>query len=137
VACSGKDKVAIKNGLRLLYVAALTPCLTGNIAQKLGEDVGFTFLPSLDAITEMSFEERVEKGFNLALAGGMDGFFGLGGVLVEIGEKIKNGSGKMNLYQLLKQPRVAARSNQSQKREKTYFAERPLGFESNCVDGDG
>ena len=108
-ACSGKDKVAIKNGLRLLYAAALTPCLTGNIAKKLRDDVGFAFLPSLDEITEMSFEERVEKGFNLALAGGMDGFFGLGGVLVGIGEKIKNGSGKLNLYQLLKQPRVAAR----------------------------
>ena len=91
--CSGKEKVAIKHGLQLLYAAALTPCLTGNIAKKLGEDVGFTFLPSLDAITEMSFEERVEKGFNLALAGGMDGFLGWGESWWESGKKLKTAPG--------------------------------------------
>jgi hypothetical protein len=108
-ACSGKGEIAFKHGLQLLYAAALTPCLTGNIAKKLQEDVGYRFLPSLDEIEQLSFEERVEKGFKLALAGGMDGFFGLGGVLVGIGEKIKHGSGKLNIYQLLKQPRVAVR----------------------------
>jgi hypothetical protein len=128
-SCGGKEKIVIKNNMRLLYAAALTPCLTGNIAKKLQEDVGFAFLPALDEINSMSFEERTENGFNLALAGGMDGFFGLGGVLVGIGEKIKNGSGKLNLFSLLKQPRVAvrfARGMAKAKKEKRHILPRDL-----------
>ncbi|MFY9814743.1 MAG: GH3 auxin-responsive promoter family protein [Dehalococcoidales bacterium] len=128
-ACSGKEKFTIKNNMRLLYAAALTPCLTGNIAKKLQDDVGFAFLPSLDEINSMSFEERVENGFNLALSGGMDGFFGLGGVLVGIGEKIKNGSGKLNPVHLLKQPRVAirfARGFVKAKKEKRHILPKDL-----------
>jgi hypothetical protein len=59
----------------------------------------------------------------------MDGFFGLGGVLVGIGEKIKNGSGKLNPVHLLKQPRVAirfARGFVKAKKEKRHILPKDL-----------
>ena len=108
-ACRGKGDIAFKNGFKLLHAAALKPCLTGHVAEKLRADTDFNFVPSLVDIEEMSFDERVQNGFNSVLNGGMDGFFGLGGVLVGIGEKFKYGSGSLKIKQLLKQPRAAAR----------------------------
>ena len=107
--CKARGDIAFKPDFRLLHAASLTPYLTGHVAEKIKEDIGFKFLPSLDECQELSFEERVEKGFKFALEGGMDGFFGLGGILVGIGEKIRQSSGKSNLKPYLSHPKVAYR----------------------------
>lgn len=108
-ACKGKGDMPLKDGLKLLHAAALPPFLTGHIATKIGEDIGFRFLPPLDDAGNMSFEERVNKGFNLALSSGMDGFFGLGGILVAIGEKFRQGSGNSRISRYLLHPEILFR----------------------------
>jgi len=108
-ACKERGKFAFKNGLKLLYGMGPPPYLTGNIACKLGEHLGLQYLPPLGLSEEMSFDERVGKGVKLALADGMDGFFGLAGVLVAIGEKIRQGSGSTKLSSLIFQPKVMLR----------------------------
>ncbi len=108
-SCKHKGEVAFGKDFKMLYAAAQTPFLTGNVAYKLNEDLGFEFLPSLDESSELSFDERIESGFNQALEGGMDGFFGLAGVLVAISEKIRQGSGKLNYKKLLSRPKILSR----------------------------
>ncbi len=108
-ACQEKGDIAFKSNFKLLYAMGKPPYLTGNIAYKIEEELGFEFLPSLRESEEMSFEERVQAGFRLALSDGMDGFFGLAGVLVAIGEKFKQGTGSTNFSQLLSQPRILFR----------------------------
>ncbi len=108
-SCKHKGEVAFGKDFKMLYAAAQTPFLTGNVAYKLNEDLGFEFLPSLDESSELSFNERVEKGFNQALDDGMEGFFGLAGVLVAISEKMRQGSSKLNYKKLLSHPKALSR----------------------------
>ncbi|MFC1988940.1 GH3 auxin-responsive promoter family protein [Chloroflexota bacterium] len=108
-ACREKGDIAFTNDFRLLYAMGLPPYLTGNVAHKIEEELGFEFLPSLHDSEGMSFEERVAEGFRLALSGGTDGFFGLAGVLVAIGEKFKQGAGNTSYSKLISQPRMLFR----------------------------
>jgi hypothetical protein len=108
-SCNHKYDIAFKKGFKLLHAAAQSPFLTGAVAHKLSEDIGFQFLPGLNESEELTFEDRVTKGIKMALSNGMDGFFGLAGILVAMGEKIKQGSGGTKTFQLLSKPRLLLR----------------------------
>ena len=123
-ACKERGDIPFKNGVKLLHAMAQTPFLTGTIAYKLEEELGFDFLPSLRESEEMSFEERVDKGFRLALSGGMTGFYGLAGVLVGIGEKFRQGSGNTKFSRLLSQPKMLFRLAKGLIKSK--LARRPM-----------
>jgi len=123
-ACKGRGDIPFKNGVKLLHAMAQTPFLTGTIAHKLEGELGFEFLPPLRESEEMSFEERVEKGYKLALSEGMTGFYGLAGILVGIGEKFRQGSGSIDVAQLLSQPKVLSRLAKGLIRSK--LAGRPM-----------
>jgi len=123
-ACKEKGDIIYKNGFKMLYAMGQPPYLTGNIAYKLEEELGFKFLPSLLKAEEMSFEERVETGFRLALSGGMDGFFGLTGILVAIGEKFRQDTGSTKFSQLLSQPKMLSRLTKGLIKSK--LAKRPM-----------
>ncbi len=123
-ACKERGDIPFKNGFKLLNAAAQPPYLTGTGAYKLEEELGFEFLPSLRESEEMSFEERVEKGFRLALSEGIDGFYGLAGVLVAIGEKFRQGTSSTKFSQLLSQPRMLSRLAKGLIKSK--LARRPM-----------
>jgi hypothetical protein len=108
-ACKEKGDIPFKKGFKLLHAAAQPPFLTGMVARNGEEELGFEFLPPLCESKGMGFEDRIEKGFRLALSEGMDGFFGLAGVLVAIGEKFRQGSGSIRFSQLLSQPKMLSR----------------------------
>ncbi|MFC1953052.1 GH3 auxin-responsive promoter family protein [Chloroflexota bacterium] len=123
-ACQEKGDIPFNSDFKLLYAMGKPPYLTGNIAYKIEEDLEFQFIPALGDSEEMSFEERVSEGFNLALSGGMDGFFGLAGVLMAIGEKFKQGTGDTNYFQLLSQPKKLLRLIRGLVKSK--LARRPM-----------
>ena len=108
-SCRHKYDIQLKDDFKLLHAAAHSPCLTGAVAQKLEQDLGFKFFPTLRESEELSFDERVAKGVKIGMADGMDGFFGLAGILVAIGEKIKRGSGNKQLSSLLSNPKIFIR----------------------------
>ncbi|MFC1846383.1 GH3 auxin-responsive promoter family protein, partial [Chloroflexota bacterium] len=122
--CHHKGEIVFKEGFKLLHAMAHQPYLTGNVAAKLQDDLGFKFLPGISESTNTPFEERVDKGFNMALSNGMDGFFGLAGVLVAIGEKFRQGSGRTRLLQLLLKPKKLLRVIRGKIRSKR--AGRPM-----------
>jgi len=107
--CEKKGEVAFKDGLKLLYGMGPPPYLTGNVAYKLEENLGIKYLPPLKLSEEISFDDRMSKGLKLALSEGLDGFFGLAGVLVAIGEKFRQGTGNTHLPSLLSQPKAMLR----------------------------
>ena len=123
-ACKERGDIPFKNGVKLLHAMAQTPFLTGTIAYKLEEELGFDFLPPLRESEEMSFEERVDKGFRLALSEGMTGFYGLAGVLVGIGEKFRQGSGNTKFSRLPSQPKMLFRLAKGLIKSK--LARRPM-----------
>lgn len=123
--CRGRGDVSdLKLNARILFATAPTPYTTGVIAYKCQEEFGYQYLPSPSEAKDMSFTERLEKGFWLALSGGMDGFYGLSAVLVAIGERFKKSSGKLNLSVLLSHPRALPRLIKGLVKSK--LARRPM-----------
>jgi len=107
--CNGERKVALREGWRLLYALAARPYTSGYIAQMIAEHLGIKYLPSLEESDAMTFEERVREGFKQALSQGTEGFFGLAGILVAIGEQFRSRSSKVSIQPLLPQPRAIIR----------------------------
>lgn len=108
-ACHNKGEINIALNSKLLYATAPAPYATGVMAGKCEEEFGFKFFPSPLEAEQMPFMERVDKGFWQALSEGIDGFYGLSIVLVAIGERFKEGAGKVKLSRLLLRPRALFR----------------------------
>jgi len=107
--CRRKGDVCVRANPKLLYATAPAPYTTGVCAYKCEEEFGFKYFPSPRESEGMSFMERLDKGFWLALSEGIDGFYGLSSVLVGIGEQFKKGASTMKLSSLLSQPKVLLR----------------------------
>jgi hypothetical protein len=107
---SRRGEVVLSRGMKLLYAAAPPPYITAAVAHKLAVDVGFKYLPELHEAQELSFEERVSKGFKSALSEGIDGFFGMGGVLMATSLKLNQKTSTLKKINLLGQPRALFRT---------------------------
>jgi hypothetical protein len=106
--CSGKGEIAYKWKDKFLYALAPPPYTTGALIHNAPHEV-FNFLPPIRAAENMSFEERVQLGFQLALSEGLDLFFAISSVLVAIGERFSQRKGSVNLKSLLGKPRLLSR----------------------------
>jgi len=107
--CRRKGDVCVRPNPKVLYATAPAPYTTGVVAYKCEKEFGFKYFPSLHESEQMSFMERLDKGFSLALSEGIDGFYGLSAILVGIGERFKKGASTMKLSSLLSQPKVLLR----------------------------
>ena len=94
------DMRGMKQHLKVLSTFAAPPYASGVIASLLRQAVNCDFLPS-DA-DDLTFIDKVKKGFSQALDEGLDGFGGLPSVLVTVGEQLKQQSNKMDKKDLLK-----------------------------------
>lgn len=117
-SCDSRGNPYFKYGLRWLHASAQPPFLTGLVARSLAQNLGLRFLPELQYCEHLSFDERVEKGFSMALNEGMDGFFGLAGILIAIAEKFNKGSNNLQVSKLVKQPKMALRLGQGRLKSK-------------------
>ena len=79
---SGKEKgdFNIKPGHRFLYGGAPLPYETGLVPSLMNEDMRFEWLPDSDEYSDISFNERIKKGFKMGFDGGIDYFFAMGSV---------------------------------------------------------
>jgi hypothetical protein len=93
----------------IVYTVAPRPYMSGTMASVIEYQTPLKFMPSLEDAEGMSFEERIKAGFDLSLSDGLDFFFGLSMVLVAVGDKFTESSGKTNLLPLLRRPRALAR----------------------------
>ena len=98
----------LEEGDTLLYTLAPPPYASGTAAPGVLGHFPLKYIPPLEEMEGMEFQERIEKGFQLALKGGLDLFYGLASVLVKIGEQFEQGASSLDLSSLL-HPRVMAR----------------------------
>lgn len=123
-SCRQKGEINIGLNSKLLYATAPAPYTTGVIASKCEEEFGFKYFPSPREAEQMSFIERLDKGFWQALSEGIDGFYGLPSVLVAIGERFKEGAGSVRISTLLRRPRALFRLIKGSIKSK--MAKRPM-----------
>jgi hypothetical protein len=108
-SCEKRGDVVIEEHDKFIYGVAPPPYASGFFYRKFAELNIFDILPPLDEAEKMGFEERIEKGFMLALSEGMDIMGALSSVLVTIGERLGQGSGMKKAAAMLKKPKMLPR----------------------------
>ncbi len=110
-ACTRRGEFPLQEGDRFLYTLAPPPYASGHWSIGLQREFPFRFLPPLDEAEAMSFQDRIEQGFKLALQEGIDLFWGLSSVLVAVGERFSRQARGVDLSQLPRDPRSLLRLN--------------------------
>jgi len=109
---------------RIVNAVAPRPYMSGAMAKMMDYQSPFNFMPPLDTMDDLSFQERIQLGFKQALSQGLDGFCGLSLVLVKVGEKFSDASNKTSIRPYLKQPKSAFRLARGMIKSK--LAGRPI-----------
>ena len=110
-SCKQRGEIAFKEWDKVLYGMAPPPYATGSLAHAFPCEL-FNFLPPMEAAERMSFEERIQQGFELALSDGLDVCLSLSSVTVAIGDRFSQKGRKPNLKTLLKRPKSLLRPTQ-------------------------
>lgn len=86
-------EINIKKGDRVLYGGAPLPYITGLLPSILDEDIHFEWMPDTNSNSNLSFSQRIKKGFNMAMSGGLDYFFAIGSVASYITDNFGKSAG--------------------------------------------
>lgn len=105
----GKEDCSLEEGDRILYGLAPAPYASGYTPRGLVREFPFRFLPPVEVAEKMSFQERIEEGFQLALSEGLDFFMGISSVLVAVGERFERGLEGTKTPGLWRHPAVVGR----------------------------
>lgn len=94
-----KGEFNFQKGDRVLYGGAPLPYATGLMPSLVDEDIHFRWLPDSNMYSNMSFSQRIKKGFSMAMSSRADFFFGLGSVANYITDAFaeSKGGGKMHI----------------------------------------
>lgn len=114
----------IKPPKKFLYATAPAPYTSGIFGYKCEEEFGWQYFPSPSESEKMSFLERLDKGFWMALDEGIDGIYGFTSILVAIGEKFKNGAKNIDIKKLVRHPKALLRLIRASIKSK--IAGRPI-----------
>ena len=128
-SCRDRKNFDLPENVRLLYLLAPPPYMTGTLGRQAAEELDFImrFIPPLNDAESMSFEERIKKGFEQALEEGVDAIFAIASVLVAVGEKFAQGAGPKDLnalISLLSKPGLLLRLTKASLKSK--LARRPM-----------
>lgn len=121
--CKQRKEIAFKEGDKVLYGMAPPPYATGTMTRAFPHEL-FNILPPVDEAERMSFEERIQRGFGLALSEGLDLCFTMSSVAVAIGNRFSQRGKKTSLRTLLKRPKALFRLAKGLMKSK--LARRPL-----------
>ena len=103
-----RKEIAFREHDKILYGMAPPPYATGSMTRAFPHQL-FNFLPPVEKAEEMSFEERIRQGFELALSDGLDLCFALSSVAVAIGNRFTQRSGDREIKPLLLKPKALLR----------------------------
>ena len=107
-SCSRRKEIALREHDRILYGMAPPPYATGSMTRAFPNEL-FNFLPPVEKAEEMSFEERIKQGFELALSEGLDLCFAMSSIAVAIGNRFSQRSGNIDIKALLTKPKAVLR----------------------------
>jgi hypothetical protein len=118
------DSSNIPENIKVLHSVARKPYISGVFADLLTRQSSFKYMPSLEKADNLSFEERIKAGFQIAMSSGIDYFFGLSLVLLKVGEKMRDTSDKVDIRPYLGNPKAAWRLARGKFR--SYIAGRTM-----------
>jgi hypothetical protein len=104
-----KDVSHVVRCPRVINAVAPRPYMSGALAKMIDLQTPSKFMPPLEGMDQLSFEERIQMGFKESLSEGLDGFCGLSLILVKVGEKISQASNNGSLKQVITRPKAVAR----------------------------
>lgn len=109
---------------KMMYTVAPRPWISGALASMIGEQTPLQYYPSLKQAEKLPFEDRIKMGFDEALDGGIDYFFGLSLVLTAVGNKFSQQTGKTDVKPFLNRPKALLRLTKGM--IKSRMAGRPM-----------
>ena len=86
-AAKSRGDVALPKKMRIPFFVAPAPYVTGITIQCMQDQVGFTVIPAVEKAVKMDFKERIQEAFRGSLSEGVDFFFGIPSVLLQISER--------------------------------------------------
>jgi len=123
-SCNKRGEINLHGGERCFYGMAPPPYATGTMTRVFPHEL-FRSLPPIEESENISFEERIQKGFKMALSEGLDMTLAMSSVAVAIGERFsQQGTKKTSKKSLIKQPRAMLRLLKGMAKSK--LARRPL-----------
>jgi len=105
-SCTKKGEIILEPHDTVLLSAAPPPYLSGEISHSAEAQMAIKFLPPLEQGDPLGFRERIQLGFKLAMLEGLDFFYGLGSILVGIGEQFEKGSSSTKFSAEMLKPSV-------------------------------
>jgi hypothetical protein len=127
-ATSNKGQVNIAPGFRLFAIVAPPPYTSGNIMLTIAKSISMRDMPPFEDIT-MGFEQRVRKGFRLALKEGVDILGAMSSILVSMGKEFSEQTRTMKFSVSMLHPKIIRRLLQarlSSKKEKRPILPKDL-----------
>ncbi len=118
-----RGEVGFHESDKVFYGMAPPPYATGTMTRVFPEGL-LTFLPPIEQAENISFEDRIQKGFGQALSEGLDLCLTLSSVAVAIGNRFAEQSKKTPLTPLLKRPKAFSRLAKAF--IKSRLANRPI-----------
>jgi len=106
--CNDRKEIIFREHDKVFYGMAPPPYATGSMVRAFPHEL-FDFLPAVEESEEMSFEDRLHRGFEMALSDGLDLCFALSSVTVAIGNRFSQSSRQTNISSLLKRPKSLSR----------------------------
>jgi hypothetical protein len=82
-----RGQVNLSPGCRLLLTLAPPPYASGSVIENFARHFSCQIIPDPETVKNMELQERIQKGFQLALKEGVDVIGGLASILVKIGEE--------------------------------------------------
>jgi len=104
-----RGDVRLEEGDTLVYNVPPRPYISGISLRALAEEFDFHFIPALEETEGLSFQERIEKGFETGMIAGIDVLGSLSVVLVKMGERFAEGARTTRLSRSMLHPRALAR----------------------------
>ena len=107
--CRRRGHIALREGDRLMFSLAPTPYVSGLCMQAMHEQFNFRIWPEYEKALQMDFFERTREGMRLAFSEGIDYFYGITSIMLNISEQLANGGGGARATSQLRQPKALLR----------------------------
>jgi len=119
-----RGEVRLREKDVLVYNAPPRPYASGIALVSVAEQFPFRFVPPAELTETLTFQERLELGFQMAMATGIDLVGSITSVLVKLGERFASGAGGAKPSRYLLDPRALWRLARAMARSR--LAGRPM-----------
>jgi len=120
----GRGDVQLEPHDVLVYNPAARPYISGHAAVSMADLFEFHYVPPVEEAEQMSFQERIETGFQIGLRTGIDILGSISSVLIKVGESFAEGANSIKLSPALLHPAVLYRLGRGMVRSR--LAGRPM-----------